>query len=74
MKPKDAARIFDKLDMKVLVSLVQRMKPRVVAPIMASMSVARAQLLTRQMAAQSGEMTKSAGQGDLPAIKSEGAG
>ena len=38
MKPKDAARIFDALEMPILVSVMQNMKENKVAPILAAMS------------------------------------
>lgn len=50
MKPKDAARIFDELDLKVLLQVFQRMKEAKTAPILASMSPARAKEVTTQLA------------------------
>ena len=38
MKPKDAARIFDKLDLGILLDVVERMRESKTAPIMANMS------------------------------------
>jgi len=46
MKPKDAARIFNTLDMDVLLNVVGRMSERKSAPIIASMDPARARNLT----------------------------
>lgn len=46
MKPKDAARIFNTLDMDVLLNVVSRMSERKSAPIIASMDPARARSLT----------------------------
>jgi flagellar motility protein MotE (MotC chaperone) len=46
MKPKEAAGIFETLDMPILLSLVQKMKEAKVAPIMALMSPAKATALT----------------------------
>jgi flagellar motility protein MotE (MotC chaperone) len=46
MKPKDAARIFNTLDMDVLLNVVSRMSERKSAPILASMDPARARSLT----------------------------
>lgn len=51
MKPKDAANIFNNLDMEVLLRVAKTMSPRKMAPILAEMSPARAQELTVQMAA-----------------------
>jgi len=52
MKPKDAARIFEELDMPVLLTVVDRMSERKVAPILAGMSPAKAKDLTIQLAEQ----------------------
>lgn len=51
MKPKDAAKIFNNLDMEVLVRVSKAMQPRKMAPILAEMDPARAQELTVRMAA-----------------------
>ena len=51
MKPQDAAKIFDGLDMGVLVRVAKAMSPRKMAPVMALMAAARAQQLTMQLAA-----------------------
>lgn len=50
MKPKEAARIFDKLDMTVLLGVVQQMKTRKMAPILAKMNSSVAQRLTVELA------------------------
>jgi flagellar motility protein MotE (MotC chaperone) len=49
MKPKDAAAIFDSLEMPILVAVVQNMKEAKVAPIMAVMSRERAKALTEEL-------------------------
>lgn len=49
MKPKDAARIFDALEMPILVSVVQSMKETKVAPILAAMSAVKATALTEEL-------------------------
>lgn len=46
MKPKDAARIFNTLDMDVLLQVVGQMSERKSAPVIASMDPARARSLT----------------------------
>jgi flagellar motility protein MotE (MotC chaperone) len=51
MKPKDAARIFDTMDDKVLIDLSKSMKPATLAAVMASMDPKRAEALTRMLAA-----------------------
>ncbi|SMF68004.1 Flagellar motility protein MotE, a chaperone for MotC folding [Tistlia consotensis] len=50
MKPKDAARIFEKLDMDVLLSVIERMKERKSAPVLAQMNPDRAQEITLELA------------------------
>ncbi|RKQ72694.1 MotE family protein [Oceanibaculum indicum] len=52
MKPKDAARIFDQLDMNILLQVVERMAERRVAPILADMSPKRANELTAEIASR----------------------
>ncbi len=51
MKPKDAANIFNNLEMDVLLRVAKTMSPRKMAPILAEMNATRAQELTVQMAA-----------------------
>ena len=50
MKPKTAARIFEKLDMTVLLGVVERMKEAKLAPVLAEMDPARAQRITVELA------------------------
>lgn len=50
MKPKDAARIFEQLDMLVLLEVVDRMNERRVAPILAKMNPSKAQEVTLELA------------------------
>ena len=53
MKAKDAARIFDTLDLDVLVTVMTKMSERKIAPIMAAMNPERARTVTIMMAEQS---------------------
>jgi flagellar motility protein MotE (MotC chaperone) len=46
MKPDDAAKIFETLDMPTLLGVVLRMKPKSTAPIMAKMAPEKAKELT----------------------------
>ena len=46
MKPKEAAKIFETLDMPVLLGVIQRMKPARTAPIMAEMAPEKAREIT----------------------------
>jgi flagellar motility protein MotE (MotC chaperone) len=49
MKPKDAARIFDGMDDKLLMDLAKTMKPANLAAIMSLMQPKRAEALTRML-------------------------
>ncbi|WP_448188903.1 MotE family protein [Azospirillum sp. sgz301742] len=46
MKPKEAARIFEELDMPVLLDVIQRMKEQKTAPILAAMDPVKAKTVT----------------------------
>jgi flagellar motility protein MotE (MotC chaperone) len=50
MRPRDAAAIFDDLDMAVLVQLVDRMREAKAAPVLGAMKPDRARLLTAELA------------------------
>ncbi|GIK99668.1 MAG: hypothetical protein BroJett029_38770 [Alphaproteobacteria bacterium] len=50
MKPKDAARIFNDLDLDLLVDLLGRMRDAKTAPILASMDETRARAVTARLA------------------------
>ena len=52
MKPKLAARIFDTLEMEVLLSVISRMKERKSSPILANMNPEKARQVTIQLAEQ----------------------
>lgn len=52
MKPKDAARIFDEMDMPILLLVVDRMSERKVAPVLAAMNPLKAKEVTTQLAEQ----------------------
>ncbi len=52
MKPKDAARIFDTLDLDVLISVVSRMSERKVSPVLAAMKPERVRTITIMLAEQ----------------------
>ena len=51
MKPRDAATIFDQLDMPVLLGVAKAMNPRKMAPILARMDPLKAKALTDGIAA-----------------------
>lgn len=50
MKPKDAARIFDELDMNILLEVVDRMSERKAAPVLANMTPTKAKDVTVRLA------------------------
>lgn len=50
MKPKDAARILNDLELSVLMSVVQRMNVRRLAPVLAAMDADKARAVTRSLA------------------------
>jgi len=52
MKPKDAAAVFEQLDMTVLLELLDRMNERKLAAILAAMDPARAQAVTVALATE----------------------
>lgn len=52
MKPKDAARIFDTLDLDVLVSVMGQMSERKLSPVIAAMNPERARTITIMLAEQ----------------------
>jgi flagellar motility protein MotE (MotC chaperone) len=54
MKPKEAAKIFDRLDIKVLIEVASQMKPQVMAAVMAVMSPEAAERLTVELATRGG--------------------
>ena len=50
MKPKDAARIFEQLEIDVLLLIAERMREARIAPILAKMSPAKAKAITVELA------------------------
>jgi flagellar motility protein MotE (MotC chaperone) len=50
MKPVEAARIFEQMDMPVLLDIIERMKERNAAPVLAQMHPARAKQVTGELA------------------------
>lgn len=73
MKPKEAARIFDKLDGQVLLDVASRMKPRTLSVVMGLMAPEAAQKLTvalaRREVAPSVATTMAEAAGELPKIE-----
>ena len=70
MKAKDAAKIFDRLEMPVLIAVVSQIKPRVMADIMAQMQPEAAERLTTELASRAvGIAPAAAPPGELPKIE-----
>ena len=69
MKPKDAAKIFDRLEMPVLIAVVSKIKPRIMADIMAQMQPDVAERLTVELANRATGMTQPAPAAQLPKIE-----
>ena len=67
MKPKEAAKIFDRLDIKVLAEVASQINPRRMSEIMAQMSPETAERLTVEFASRS-DADKSQKPADLPKI------
>ena len=70
MKAKDAARIFDRLDLRVLIEIANAMNPRRMSDILGQMNPEAAERLTIEIANRSGAIGKSApgGPAELPKI------
>jgi flagellar motility protein MotE (MotC chaperone) len=71
MKPKDAARIFDHLDMKILIEVATQMKPRAMSAILAEMTPATAEKLTVELANRASAVPKGQKPSQLPKIQSQ---
>ena len=68
MKPKDAAKVFDRLEMPVLIEIASQIAPRKMSDILGLMSTEAAERLTVELARRAGS-DKSASAGDLPKIE-----
>jgi flagellar motility protein MotE (MotC chaperone) len=68
MKPKDAAKVFDRLEMPVLFEIASQIAPRKMADILGLMSPEAAERLTVEMARRAGT-DKSSSAADLPKIE-----
>jgi flagellar motility protein MotE (MotC chaperone) len=68
MKPKDAAKVFDRLEMPVLFEIASQIAPRKMSDILGLMSTEAAERLTIEMARRAGS-DKSASAADLPKIE-----
>jgi flagellar motility protein MotE (MotC chaperone) len=68
MKPKDAAKVFDRLEMSVLFEIASQIAPRKMSDILGLMSPEAAEKLTTEMARRAGS-DKSAAAAELPKIE-----
>jgi flagellar motility protein MotE (MotC chaperone) len=71
MKPKDAAKIFDRLEMPVLIAVVSQIKPRVMSDILAQMQPEAAERLTTELASRAVGLTPAAAPTELPKIEGQ---
>ncbi|MFZ0093945.1 MAG: flagellar protein FlbB [Pseudolabrys sp.] len=69
MKPKDAARIFDRLDMKILVDVSTQINPRKMSDILGQMSPESAERLTVELANRASPQSKTTSPDQLPKIE-----
>jgi flagellar motility protein MotE (MotC chaperone) len=69
MKAKDAAKIFDRLDLRILVELAAQINPRRMSDILAQMSPEMAERLTSDIATRAGAVEKPSPSVDLPKIE-----
>ena len=69
MKSKDAARIFDRLDMKILVDVSTQITPRKMSEILGQMSPDAAERLTVELANRASAQPKPASADQLPKIE-----
>lgn len=67
MKAKEAARIFDRLDLRILVDVARQMNPRRMSDIMAQMTPEAAERLTVELANRASDRPQSTA--DLPKIE-----
>jgi flagellar motility protein MotE (MotC chaperone) len=74
MKPKDAAKIFDRLDIKVLIEVASQINPRKMSEIMAQMNPEAAERLTVELASPSSSIDKGLNPANLPKIEGRPSG
>jgi flagellar motility protein MotE (MotC chaperone) len=74
MKPKDAARIFDRLELKILVDVATQLKPAKMSEIMAAMTAESAEKLTVELANRASATPKAQVADQLPKIEGKQSG
>lgn len=74
MKSKDAARIFDRLELKILVDVATQIKPAKMSEIMAAMTSESAEKLTVELANRASATPKTQSAEQLPKIEGKTSG
>ena len=69
MKPREAAKIFDRLDIRVLLDVVTQINPRRMSEILAQMSPEAAERLTVELAAKPNSVERAQNPNELPKIE-----
>jgi flagellar motility protein MotE (MotC chaperone) len=69
MKPKDAAKVFDRLEMPVLIEIASQIAPRKMSDILGLMSQEAAERLTVELARRAGGDKSASAGADLPKIE-----
>ena len=69
MKAKEAARIFDRLDLRILIEVASQINPRRMSDILAQMTPEAAERLTVELATRSNQVEKAPATSDLPKIE-----
>jgi flagellar motility protein MotE (MotC chaperone) len=69
MKPKDAAKVFDRLEMPVLIEIASQIAPRKMSDILGLMSAEAAERLTVELARRAGTDKPASSTADLPKIE-----
>jgi flagellar motility protein MotE (MotC chaperone) len=74
MKAKDAAKIFDRLDLKILVDMATQINPRRMSDILAQMAPQAAERLTVELANRASLAEKAGAAPELPKIEGRPSG
>jgi flagellar motility protein MotE (MotC chaperone) len=74
MKPKEAAKIFDRLDLKVLIEVAALINPRTMSAILAQMSPEAAERLTVELATRASAADRAQNPAHLPKIDGKPSG
>jgi flagellar motility protein MotE (MotC chaperone) len=69
MKPKDAAKVFDRLEMPVLIEIASQIAPRKMSDILGLMQTDAAERLTVELARRANGDKSATASADLPKIE-----